>query len=361
MTATSHRDHVRDSPNGSGEISTRLRAGWLAVAAAVVTISLKFAAYGLTGSAGLLSDAVESLANLVTAFAALVSVWYASQPVDRQHNYGHGKVEFFASGIEGVFIIVAAISIGVIGVQRLLSPEHLGALGIGTVIAIIATAVNLAVGRMLIRIGRQHRSAALTADGQHIMTDVWTTTGVLIGLGIVALTGWLWVDAVIALVLAVNIAITGSRLIRTGFNGLMDRALPVEDELVIRRAVEADLARGVISGATYHALRTREAGSQRFVDFHLLVPGTVPVGEAHALAGTLEQIIADELPGIETTIHIEPLEDADAWRDSAVLPFEERADRQAPPPADHRTTRDGYAVGRARPARRRAVPHRRVG
>ena len=363
MHVGSKTDQIAHSPGtgDAGEVSTRLRAGWLAIAAAVVTISLKFAAWRLTGSAGLLSDAVETLANLVTAIAALLSVWYASQPVDRQHNYGHGKVEFFASGIEGVFIIVAAISIGVIGVQRLLSPEHLGALGAGSVIAIVATAINLIVGRTLIRIGRQHRSPALAADGQHIMTDVWTTTGVLIGIGIVALTGWLWVDAVIALILAINIAITGSRLIGASFNGLMDRALPVEDELAIRRAVEGELARRVIPRATYHALRTREAGRQRFVDFHLLVPGTVSVGEAHALAGTLEQVIADELPDIETTIHIEPLEDVNAWRDSAVLPFEERADARAPTPDARQPTRDGYAVGHAHPERLPATTHRHAG
>ena len=307
------------------ENAIRLRAGWLAVAAAIVTISLKFTAYGLTGSAGLLSDAVESLANLVTASAVLISIWYASRPVDRSHNYGHGKVEFFASGIEGIFIILAAISIAWIGIVRMFNPHELESLGLGTLIALAATAVNLVVGRMLIRVGRAQRSPALTADGRHIMTDVWTTAGVLVGLAIVAFSGWLWVDALIALVLAANIAVTGWRLLNVGIDGLMDRALPVDDELVVRKAVEAALLSAPDPRTTYHALRTREAGNRRFVDFHLLVPGQVNVGDAHALASQLEQAVHDALPGVETTVHIEPLEDDASWRDSDLLPIE-RAD-----------------------------------
>lgn len=305
------------------ENAIRLRAGWLAVAAAVVTISLKFTAYGVTGSAGLLSDAVESLANLVTASAVLISIWYASRPVDRSHNYGHGKVEFFASGVEGIFIILAAISIAWIGVVRLFDPHELESLGLGTVIALAATAVNLLVGRMLIRVGRAQRSPALTADGRHVITDVWTTGGVLIGLAVVAVSGWLWVDAVIALVLAVNIAVTGWRLLNVGIDGLMDRAMPVEDELIVRKAVEVALLRDATDPrTTYHALRTREAGNRRFVDFHLLVPGRVNVGDAHVLASRLEQAVHDALPGVEITVHIEPLEDDASWRDSDLLPIE---------------------------------------
>ncbi len=319
FSRSDNAQHRRD------ENTIRLRAGWLAVAAAVVTISLKFTAYGLTGSAGLLSDAVESLANLVTASAVLISIWYASRPVDRSHNYGHGKVEFFASGIEGIFIILAAISIAWIGIVRLFNPHELESLGLGTLIALAATAVNLVVGRMLIRVGRAQRSPALTADGRHIMTDVWTTAGVLAGLAIVAYSGWLWVDAVIALVLAVNIAVTGWRLLNVGINGLMDRALPVEDELIVRKAVEAALRNAPDQRTTYHALRTREAGNRRFVDFHLLVPGRINVGDAHALASMLEQAVHDALPGVETTVHIEPLEDDASWRDSDLLPIE-RAD-----------------------------------
>lgn len=314
----------RLSQNQRNENAIRLRAGWLAIAAAIVTISLKFTAYGLTGSAGLLSDAVESLANLVTASAVLATIWYASRPVDRSHNYGHGKVEFFASGVEGIFIIGAAISIALIGIDRLFNPEHLESLGLGTVLALAATAVNLIVGRMLISVGKAQRSPALMADGRHVMTDVWTTAGVLLGLGIIVATGWLWVDAVIALLLAVNIAVTGWRLISVGINGLMDRALPVGDELAVRRAIEVALGDAPDPRTTYHALRTREAGSRRFVDFHLLVPGRVNVGDAHALASRLEQVVDRTLPGVETTIHIEPLEDDASWADSAILEIEER-------------------------------------
>jgi cation diffusion facilitator family transporter len=304
---------------------TRMRAGWLAVAAAIVTITLKFVAWWLTGSAGLLSDAVESLANLATAVAVLVSLWYASRPVDRSHNYGHGKVEFFASGIEGVVILFAAGSIAWIGVNQLLAQHELESLGAGSLLALVATAVNLVVGRMLIRVGERHRSPALAADGHHIMTDVWTTAGVLTGLAVVAFTGWLWVDGVIALVLAANIARTGWKLIRGGFDGLMDRALPAGDELAVRRAIEGTPWRG--SGdATYHALRTRAAGDRRFVDFHLLVPSTASVAEAHAFAEELESVVDGVLPGVETTIHIEPIEAEASWEDSALLPIERRAD-----------------------------------
>lgn len=314
------------------ETAIRLRAGWLAVAAAIVTISLKFTAYGLTGSAGLLSDAVESLANLVTAAAVLVSVWYASRPVDRSHNYGHDKVEFFASGVEGLFILIAAASIAWIGATRLFHPETLESVGLGTVIALAATAVNLVAGRMLIRVGTAHRSPALTADGRHVMTDVWTTGGVLLGLGIVVLTGWLWVDAVIALVLAVNIAVTGWSLLRVGINGLMDRALPVADELQVRHAIEATLGDAPVPGAVYHALRTRESGSRRFVDFHLLVSGTEDVRSAHRLASELERSVDAILPGVETTVHIEPLEEDASWSDSALLRVE-RESLDSPPAA----------------------------
>ena len=316
---------TRNAGTDKHDNAIRLRAGWLAIAAAIVTISLKFTAFGLTGSAGLLSDAVESLANLVTAVAVLVSLWYASRPVDRSHNYGHGKVEFFASGIEGIFILFAAIGIAWIGIDRLFHPEKLDALGVGTLVAIAATVVNLVVGRMLIRVGRAQRSPALAADGQHVMTDVWTTGGVLLGLGIVALTGWLWVDAVIALVLAANVAVTGWRLMNVGIDGLMDRALPMPDELTVRRAIEDALFDAPVPETTYHALRTREAGSRRFVDFHLLVPGQVNVGSAHALASELEKAVDRALPGVETTVHIEPLEEETSWSDSALLPIEEPA------------------------------------
>ncbi len=314
-------------PSGPSSQAIRLRAGVLAVVAAVVTISLKFLAYWLTGSAGLLSDAVESLANLVTAIAVLVSIWYASRPVDQSHNYGHDKVEFFASGIEGIVIIGAAAAIGWIGVSRLFNPEPLDALGLGTAVAVLAAGVNLVAGRYLIRVGRAHRSPALVADGRHVMTDVLTTGGVLLGLALVWMTGWLWLDAVIAVGIALNVAWTGWRLLRIGFDGLMDRALPVEDELRVRRAIESGL-RGI--APTYHALRTREAGSRRFVDFHLLVPSTTSVADAHALATRLEAAIDEALPGVETTVHIEPIEDDASWADSAILPFEKRADGRTP-------------------------------
>jgi cation diffusion facilitator family transporter len=296
----------------------------LSITAAVVTIGLKGAAYIITGSVGLLSDAVESLVNLVAALTAYVSLWYASRPVDRTHTYGHEKIEFFSSGLEGVLILVAAISIAWYAVGRLIHPTPLEPLGPGLALATVAAVINGAVGLLLIRVGRSHRSIVLEADGKHLLTDFWTSAGVLAALGLVALTGWAVLDPVIALVVAANIVWTAADLIRRSFNGLMDHALPPNEEATVRAAIEARLGPNM----DYHALRTRQAGAHRFVDFHLLVPGDSTVRQAHALAEEIETAIKGALSDVEVAVHIEPIEEPAAWSDSALLPLEQ-ASRQA--------------------------------
>lgn len=295
----------------------------VSVAAAVATLVLKFTAYGVTGSAGLLSDAVESTANLVAALTAVGALWYASRPVDRDHTYGHEKIEFFAGGVEGVLILVAAGGITWIAILRLLDPRPLDSLGIGTALAIVATVINLGVGLMLLRESRDHRSLVLEADGRHLITDVWTSVGVVAGILAVRATGMEWLDPLIALAIAVNIARVGLDLVRTAFAGLMDRALPAAEQAAIRRAIEGELAPGM----TFHAVRTRHAGSRHFVDFHLLVPGALSVAEGHRQVERIERAIREALPETESTVHVEPIEAGEAWADSPLLPLEEHGAR----------------------------------
>ena len=290
------------------------------VAAAVATLGLKFGAYGLTGSAGLLSDAVESTANLVAALTSVAALWYASRPVDRDHTYGHEKIEFFAGGIEGALILVAAGGIAWIAVLRLLDPRPLDSLGLGTALAVVASVINLGVGLMLLREARVHRSLILEADGRHLITDVWTSVGVVAGILAVRATGVEWLDPLIALAVAVNIARTGLSLVSAAFAGLMDRALPAAEQAAIRRAIEGEIGPGM----TYHAVRTRHAGSHHLVDFHLLVPGALSVADGHRQVERIERAIRDALPDTESTVHVEPIEAGEAWADSPLLPLEER-------------------------------------
>ncbi len=303
----------------------------LSIAAAVLTLALKSAAYFLTGSVGLLSDAVESLVNIVAALTALLSLHYAARPVDESHTYGHEKIEFFSSGLEGVLIVAAAAAIAWYAVQRLLSPQPLQPLGPGLVISLVASLLNGAVAAILLRAGRKYGSIVLEADGWHLLTDVWTSVAVLLGLSLVWLTESQLLDPLIALAVAANILWTGFGLIRRSFDGLMDRALPAQEQAAVRSAIEQHLGPNM----DYHALRTRRAGRRRFVDFHLLVPGRLTVQEAHTLTGRIEESVRGALPELEVTVHIEPIEDRSSWRDSALLPLEEarraRGDLDPPP------------------------------
>lgn len=298
----------------------------LSIAAAILTLGLKFGAYALTGSVGLLSDAVESTVNLVAALTALFALWYAARPVDRNHPYGHEKIEFFASGIEGILILVAAVAIGWYSFGRLIDPRPVEQIGLGVAVSIIATVVNLAVARLLLHVAAARDSVVLAADGHHLMTDVLTSVGVLVGLILVRVTGIEELDPLIALMVALNIVLTGVRLLRTSVDGLLDRALPERDQQQIRSLIRHELE----PGATFHALRTRKAGARRFVDFHLLLPGAFSLQHAHDVTDRVEKAVKSEFPGTETTVHIEPIEEPASWDDSALVSIEEPA-----PPIEH--------------------------
>lgn len=296
----------------------------LSILAAVVTLGLKTTAYWLTDSVSLLSDAAESLINLVAALTAFGCLWYSAQPVDRTHTYGHEKIEFFSSGLEGMLILFAAAGIAWYAVQRLLHLHDLEKLELGTLLSFAASLINLAVARVLIRVGRRTNSIILEADGQHLMTDVWTSFGVLVGLGLVYVTEWRWLDPVLALVVAANIVWTAFDLLKRSFNGLMDHALPMGEQQIVRSAIDQLLKPGLF----FHALRTRQAGARKFVDFHLLVPGNWTVDEAHNLGEQIEQAVREALSGAEVTLHIEPVESEAAWKDSELLELEKQAARK---------------------------------
>lgn len=293
----------------------------LSIAAALATVALKGSAYWLTGSVGLLSDALESLINLVAATTAFLSLRYAAKPVDASHTYGHEKIEYFSSGLEGGLILVAAAGIGWAAIDRLLHPQPIHDLGIGLAISLAAAFINGAVALLLLYAAKLHRSIVLEADGKHLLTDVWTSVAVLAGLGLVNLTGWQILDPLLALAIAANILWTAVDLMRRSFDGLMDHALPPQEQQLLREAIRAHLS----SNMDYHALRTRQAGTRRFVDFHLLVPGSSTVREAHALMDRIEAAIQAAIPGIEVTVHAEPIEDRTSWEDSDLLPLEQQA------------------------------------
>lgn len=291
----------------------------LSILAAIITLGLKFTAYVLTGSVGLLSDALESLINLFAAVTAYLSLRYSAKPVDPSHTYGHEKIEFFSSGLEGVLILVAAAGIAWYAIQRLLVPAPLTDLDVGLVISLVASGINLAVARILLRVGRSTGSIVLEADGQHLMTDVWTSVAVVAGLGLVWLTGFASLDPILALIVSANILWTAWDLLRRSFNGLMDHALPADDVARLRAAIQAALQPGM----DFHALRTREAGSRRFVEFHLLVPGKWTVKRAHEVTMQVEAAVNAALERSEITVHIEPIEDESAYEQNALRALEE--------------------------------------
>ena len=295
--------------------------------AALVTLALKWMAYGWTGSVGLLSEAVESLINLVAACTAMGSLWYSAKPVDPSHTYGHEKIEYFSSGLEGGLILIAAGSVGWYAVSRLISPQDIADLDAGLVVVLVATVINFAAARYLLFKSRQSGSIILEADGLHLMTDVWTAAAVMVGVGLVRVTGKSWLDPVVALLMAIYIVWTGFTLIRRSFDGLMDRSLPESEQNLVRGAVESKLGPNM----TYHALRTRRAGSRRFADFHLLVPGAMSVHQAHEITMEIEAAVQAAVPLIEVTVHIEPIEDRAAWEDSELLPLERAAGHDRPP------------------------------
>jgi cation diffusion facilitator family transporter len=290
------------------------RFAWLSIAAAVVTIGLKAAAYFLTGSVGLLSDALESLVNLAGAVIALIMLHIAARPPDEEHAYGHTKAEYFSSGFEGALITVAAISIAVTAIPRLISPQPLEDVDVGLLVSAMASLINLGVALVLLRAGRRHNSIALEADAKHLLADVITSVGVIIGVGLAALTGWLRLDPIVALVVAANIVWSGFKLVKRSAYGLLDTALP-EVQLVKVRDV---LDRYAKNGIQYHALRTRQAAARSFVSVHILVPGQWTVQRGHRLLERIEADIRDAIPNATVFTHLESLDDEASWDDQTL-------------------------------------------
>lgn len=289
-----------------------VKYAWLSIAAALCTIGLKVSAYLITGSVGLLSDALESGVNLLAAIFAVIALTVASQPPDEAHAYGHDKAEYLSSGAEGALILIAAVTIIYSAVERLINPQPLEQLGIGLVISLAAALLNLVVARILLRAGRQYRSITLEADAHHLMTDVWTSVGVLIGVLAVALTGWQPLDSIIALLVGLQIIWTGVRLLRRSALGLMDTSLPEEELAVVAEILDRHKKDGQIE---YHALRSRQSGSRRFVSVHIQVPGRWSVQQGHTLMEEVEREIRHSLMPISVFTHLEPLEDPVSWDD----------------------------------------------
>lgn len=299
------------------------RYAWLSIAAALVTMGLKAVGYMVTGSVGLLSDAVESIVNLVAGVVALVVLHIASKPPDEEHEFGHEKAEYFSAGVEGAMIVVAAIAIFWTSIDRLAHPVGLDDVGLGLVLSTVAAGINLAVSVVLTKAGRRRRSITLEADGKHLMTDVWTSAGVLVAVGLVALTGWDRLDPIIAIAVGINVLVAGGVLLRRSTSGLMDATLPH----VQREAIEAVLARHEGAAIQHHALRTRQAGRRSFMTVHVLVPGDWSVRRAHDVVEVMEADLRALVPGLTVTIHLEPLEDPRSYSDEGLEP------RRTPPSA----------------------------
>ena len=291
--------------------SSLTRYAWFSIGAAILTISLKAAAYFLTGSVGLLSDALESMVNLVGSVMTLAMLIIAARPPDEKHAYGHDKAEFFASGVEGTLIVVAAISIAITVIPRLIAPQPLEQVGLGLAISIAASLINLVVARILLRVGRQHRSIAIEADGRHLMTDVWTSVGIVLGVVAVVMTGWERLDPLIALLVAANIVRQGWKLIKRTIAGLMDSALPEAERAIIQDILAAYEPKGI----QFHAVRTRQAGVRRFVSMHVLVPGEWTVHTGHQWLERIEGDIRQALPDTAVLTHLESMDDEAAWQD----------------------------------------------
>ncbi len=278
---------------------------WLSIGAALTTILLKGIAWWLTDSVGLLSDAIESFVNLAGALMALGMLSVAARPADDNHAYGHTKAEYFSSAFEGFLILGAAVWIAVEAVERLRNPRPVQAAFVGLAVAVVATIVNLVTARILMAVGRNARSIALEADAHHLFTDVWTSIGVIAGVALVWQTGWLWLDPMIALLVAANIIRTGWHLMRRSASGLMDASLP-DSQL---KQIESILNSYRQEGLEFHALRTRQAGARAFITLHVLVPGAWTVQHGHDWSERIEADLRTALPGVHVTTHLEPIED----------------------------------------------------
>ena len=303
---------------------TLTRYAWLSIAVALATIVLKGLAWRMTGSVGLLSDAIESFVNLAGALMALWMLTLAARPADIDHAHGHGKAEYFSSAFEGFLIFLAAVSIGYAAIGRLLDPQPLETVWIGLGVSVIASVINLLAARTLMKAGREHNSITLEADARHLLTDVWTSVGVIAGVALVSFTGWLWLDPAIALLVAANIVWTGYQLMSRSAAGLMDISLPPEKLAQIEALLETYRAQGL----GFHALRTRQAGGRAFVTLHVLVPGQWTVQQGHDWAERIEAEIAEALPHTHVTTHLEPMEDP--------LSMDDQELDRTPPPLTNR-------------------------
>jgi len=298
---------------------TLTRFAWLSIGVAIITIALKTIAYFQTGSVGLLSDALESIVNLAGAVMALAMLYVASRPEDKNHHFGHSKAEYFSSGMEGGFIIIAAGGIAYTAIERLINPQPLEQLGVGLMVSAIAGVINFAAALVIGHNGRKHNSVTLIANSKHLMTDVWTSLGVLGGVGLVVITGWAPLDSFVAIAVAINIVWSGIGILRQSVSGLMDSVLPDEELQLIREKINEILPEGTI----FHALMTRQAGARRFVSFHVLVPGDWTIEQGHVVLERLEVEITQLLPNMVVFTHIEPLDDPASWKDQTLDHHEE--------------------------------------
>jgi cation diffusion facilitator family transporter len=299
-----------------------IKFAWLSIGAAILTISIKLAAYLVTGSVGLLSDALEGFVNLAAAIVVFITLKIVEQPPDEIHQYGHDKAEYFSSGIEGTLIIVASLSILLTSVKRLFNPQPLEQIGIGLTLALLAAAINFFVGQILIRIGEKNESITLEADGQHLMSDVWTSVGVVVGVAIAGFTGIDWLDPVIAIIVGLKIGWEGISIFRRSSHGLMDAAIDPQERLI----VENVLNKYCIEGIEWHALRTRQSGARRFISVHILVPGIWTIQEGHDLAELIEANIRSQINHCSVFTHVEPVEDPRAFVDQTLNRLDEFRD-----------------------------------
>ncbi len=288
---------------------------YLSIAAGIATILLKFAAYRVTGSIGFFSDALESIVNLLAASFGLVMLHVSEKPADEGHEFGHSKAEYFSSAIEGALILLAAFSIIWSAIPRLINPITLENINIGLLFSVGASLVNLTVGQILIRNGKKNKSLLVEADGKHLMTDVWTSAGVIIGIFMVKITGILILDPIIAILVALNIVYTGYRLISRSTNGLMDASISESEINQVKKYLDSLKEKNI----TYHSLMTRQAGQRKFISFHLLVPGAWTVQQGHENADMIEETIEDMFDEpVTVTSHIEPVEDPASLKDIGI-------------------------------------------
>lgn len=286
---------------------TPRRMLWASVVVALVTIGLKTLAWWLTDSVGLLSDAMESLVNLASATFGLMMVTIAARPADDNHPYGHHKAEYFSSGFEGILIVVAALGILWTAGHRILDPQPIEQVGWGLALSVGSSALNGMLAWLMFRAARQHRSLALEADARHLVTDVWTSVGVVVGIALVGVTGWLWLDALVAMGVALNILKEGGHLIWLSSQGLMDEALEPEVLAEVQKVLDGFVhQRSGTEIIRFDHLNTRKAGQRHFVDVHMHMPASWTLGRAAALRGRVEQALMSEVPGLRATIQLLP-------------------------------------------------------